>query len=155
MPADGRSATRRGELGQRSKPVRDLNLWLRIDNQRVGRIQVASVQQTQQMILLAAVLFTRRRIRSVRPCAWPSSLAPHGLTSFTPMKQSENKRNAAGPSACMRQALEHALDPTLVQFVEALAIADARRDHLAVRLSASTPNLDVVEAIGCNGEVRE
>jgi hypothetical protein len=71
------------------------------------------------------------------------------------MKQSVKKRNAAGPNACTHRAVQHALDPMLVQFVEALAIADARRDHLAVRLSASTPESDVVEAIGHNGEVHE
>jgi hypothetical protein len=70
------------------------------------------------------------------------------------MKQSANKRNAAGPNACTRRAVQHALDPMLVRFVEALAIADARHDLLAVRLSASTSKWDV-EAIGRNGEVHE
>jgi hypothetical protein len=116
---------------------------------------VKTIQQTHQMTPLASVPFARRRARFVRPCAWPASLTPHGPTSFTPMKQSVKKRNAAGPNACTHRAVQHALDPMLVQFVEALAIADARRDHLAVRLSASTPESDVVEAIGHNGEVHE
>src|SRR5882757_8030210 len=72
------------------------------DRQPAGwPIQVAKTfQQTHQMIPLAPVPFARRRVRSVRTCAWLASLTLHGPTSFTPMKQSANKQNAAGPNAC-------------------------------------------------------
>ena len=58
------------------------------------------------------------------------------------MKQAEitkgtEPRNSASEDVALRQ-----LDPVLIKFVEALAIADARRDHLASSGLAAKRNHD-------------
>jgi hypothetical protein len=60
------------------------------------------------------------------------------------MKQTKIVTGTERGERVSRNAAPREVDPVLVKFVEALAIADARRDHLAMNGPASKQNPDAV-----------